>query len=154
MRIRIIAVSDKMPSWVEQTADDYLKRIAHDIEVCVIPAVKRTKTISIAKAKESEADAILAKMPASAFCILCDEKGKSYTSVGLSQQIEKWFGQANELCFVIGGADGFDATLYDRANAKWSLSPLTFPHPLVRVILAEQLYRADSIRRGHPYHRV
>lgn len=155
MRIRILAVSDKMPEWVETVSKEYLKRFDSTfvVELISISAVKRTKTMSIQKAKQLECEAILKKLSDTTFCVLLDEKGKQYTSEGLSHQIEKWQLQSSDITFVIGGADGFDQNLYQRANAKWALSPLTFPHPLVRVILAEQLYRAWSISKGHPYHR-
>jgi 23S rRNA (pseudouridine1915-N3)-methyltransferase len=155
MKITILAISDKMPKWVDEVSQDYLKRFSHPIqcELIALAAPKRTSTLSTDKAKSLEADLLLAKIPTNAHCVLLDEKGKIHSSLGLSSQFNHWQLLGQPIVIVIGGADGFDPKLYARGNELWSLSQLTFPHPLVRVIAIEQLYRAWSITKGHPYHR-
>ena len=156
MRSRILAIGEKMPDWTTLACQDYLKRFdsRFALEVVEIPAPKRSKTSVITQMKALEADSILGKLPKAAHCILLDVKGRSYTTEALSKRLNEWFLMSKDLYWVIGGADGFDERCYARADEMWSLSPLTFPHPLVRVLLVEQLYRAHSILQGHPYHRA
>jgi 23S rRNA (pseudouridine1915-N3)-methyltransferase len=155
MKITLLAISDKMPKWVEDVSKDYLKRFSHPIqcELIALPAPKRTSSLSIPKAKTLEAEMLLGKIPLNAYCILLDEKGKMHTSTSLASQFNHWQLLGQPIFIVIGGPDGFAPKVYARANELWSLSALTFPHPLVRVIAIEQLYRAWSITKGHPYHR-
>jgi 23S rRNA (pseudouridine1915-N3)-methyltransferase len=155
MKITLLAISDKMPKWVEEVSQDYLKRFSNPIscDLFAIPAPKRTGNLSIQKAKTLEAEALLLKIPENAYCILLDEKGKMYASQDLARKFTYWQNLSRPIFIIIGGPDGFDAKIYARANELWSLSALTFPHPLVRIIAIEQLYRAWSITKGHPYHR-
>jgi 23S rRNA (pseudouridine1915-N3)-methyltransferase len=155
MKITVFAISDKMPRWVLDVSQDYLKRFAHPIQcdMVEIPAPKRGSTLSIQKAKALEAEVLLSKIPENAHCILLDEKGKMHTSQELSKRFLEWQHLGKPIALVIGGPDGFDPKMYARANELWSLSGLTFPHPIVRIIAIEQLYRAWSITKGHPYHR-
>jgi 23S rRNA (pseudouridine1915-N3)-methyltransferase len=156
MKITLLTNSDKMPKWVDEVSDDYAKRFAYPIQfdLIALSAPKRGSSLSSLKAKALEAHLLLGKIPSNAYVILLDEGGKAHSSVGLSHQLEHWQNLGKPLFLVIGGADGFDPLIYARAQEKWSLSPLTFPHPLVRVLVIEQLYRAYSILKGHPYHRA
>lgn len=155
MKITLLTISDKMPRWVDEVSGEYSKRFSYPVqfEVIALPAPKRTSGISTLKGKMLEAEMLMDKIPSNAHVVLLDEKGKMHTSTSLSKQFEAWQNLGRPVILIIGGADGFDAKLYERANELWSLSPLTFPHPLVRVIAVEQLYRAYSILKGHPYHR-
>lgn len=107
-----------------------------------------------AEAKRRESEALLAALPPQAFAIALDLGGKAPDSPALSGLLERWLGLSRPLCFIIGGAEGLDASAVARADALLSLGPMTWPHMLVRVMLAEQLYRAQAIRTGHPYHRA
>ena len=155
MKLCLLSISDKMPAWVDQVTQDYAKRLSNPIqfEMLALPAPKRGAHLSEAKAKALEAQLILSKIPDNAHVVLLDEQGKMHSSIELSKQLEKWQNFGKPTFIVIGGADGFDESVYERAQERWSLSALTFPHPLVRVIAVEQLYRASSILKGHPYHR-
>jgi 23S rRNA (pseudouridine1915-N3)-methyltransferase len=156
MKLTLLVMSDKVPKWVDEVCEHYLKRISFPFQVnlVVLPAPKRYEGLPSAKAIKMEAELLLQKIPSNAYCVLLDERGKSYNSVAFSKQLEGWQLQGQPVVLVIGGADGFDDQLYARAQELWSLSPLTFPHPLVRVMVAEQLYRAVSLIKGHPYHRT
>ena len=107
-----------------------------------------------AEAKRREADALLAALPGSAFAVPLDQDGPAETSEALAGRLQLWLGQQRPVCFLIGGAEGLDAAVLARADAVLSLGPLTWPHMLARVLLAEQLFRAQAIARGHPYHRA
>jgi len=146
MKVEVLSVGTKMPSWVEDVCKDYLKRFDRHIHIQLRSVPLHTK--------HKDTERLLAQIPPEAYCILLDEKGKLYSSTELSKQWEVWQNLGRPLCFVIGGPDGFDPAIFSRANELWSLSPLTFPHPLVRVMVVEQLYRALSIHKGHPYHRA
>jgi 23S rRNA (pseudouridine1915-N3)-methyltransferase len=156
MKITLLTISDKMPKWVDEVSEDYAKRFAYPVQfdLLALSAPKRSASLSAAKAKTLEAHLLLDKIPSNAYVVLLDEQGKAHTSVGLSHQLAHWQNFGKPLWLVIGGADGFDPLMYARAQEKWSLSPLTFPHPLVRVLVIEQLYRAYTILKGHPYHRA
>ena len=107
-----------------------------------------------AEAKRREGEALLAALPPGAFVVPLDLGGPAETSEGLAVRLERWLGQSRPVCFVIGGAEGLDAPVLACADAVLSLGPLTWPHLLVRVLLAEQLFRARAIASGHPYHRA
>lgn len=107
-----------------------------------------------AEAKRREGEALLAALPATAFVVALDLGGTSPGSEGLAALLERWLGQSRPLCFVVGGAEGLDSPVLARADTVLSLGPLTWPHMLVRVLLAEQIFRARSIASGHPYHRA
>lgn len=104
--------------------------------------------------RRREGEALLAALPASAFAVALDQDGQSPGSEAFARLVERWLAQGRLLCFLIGGADGLDPAVVARADAVLSLGPMTWPHLLVRALLAEQLYRAQCIRAGHPYHRA
>lgn len=164
MRIRLLAVGNKQPSWVEEGFNDYLKRFSkgYYVELVEIPAEKRNKISnlrlkqaegSIQQLIEREGEKLLAAIKPSHKVIALDVKGQSWSTEKLAQNLEKWQGDGRHIDMLIGGPDGLSAGCLKKAELSWSLSPLTLPHPLVRIIVIEQLYRAYSILQNHPYHR-
>lgn len=155
MKIRLLAVGQKMPKWVQDTFNDYNKRLTkiQQIELIEIVPVHRSKAISVEKAKVIEGKNILTALKPNEKMIVLDERGKSISTKYLAQSITNWQMNSFDMAIVIGGADGFSDEVKNHAFSKWSLSLLTFPHPLVRVIVIEQIYRAYSIITNHPYHR-
>ena len=155
MKLRIIAVGHKMPSWIEAGYQEYAKRMPSDaaLELVEIKPEKRAAGASTARIQKLEAERIQAALPAQAMLIALDERGKQPTTVELSEHLARWMQEGKQPCFVIGGADGLDASIKDRSDLLLGISRLTLPHGLVRVLLAEQLYRAASLLKGHPYHR-
>lgn len=155
MRLRILAVGHRMPAWINAGYLEYAQRMPRElrIELAEIKPAARDGGGSVAKWREAEAARITAALPGSCRKIVLDERGKSLTTAGLARRIERWKNEGDDVAFIIGGADGTAPDLQQRADLLWSLSPLTLPHGLCRVILAEQLYRAVSLLAGHPYHR-
>ena len=155
MKIEIVSVGTKMPAWVQQATGEYIKRLGRELPLrfLEIPLVKRSKSQSIKTYVDKEGLQLLAKVPASSYVVALEVTGKVLDTPQLASQIEKLNFEAQDLCFLVGGPNGLSRACKDSADALWSLSALTLPHPLVRVILAEQIYRAHSILKGHPYHR-
>ena len=160
MKARILAVGQKMPAWVQTGFDDYHKRIQPMLatELVEIPAIKRSKTPSPAELEKyamTEGGLILhAHQSAKQAQLIClDVRGKNLSTEDLAQKIQIAMQVGDDLAFVIGGADGLSKDVLAQADFKWSMSNLTLPHPLVRVVLMEQLYRAMTIIHHHPYHR-
>jgi 23S rRNA (pseudouridine1915-N3)-methyltransferase len=155
MKIRVLAVGPKMPSWVNEGAGDYLKRMPRDIAIEFVPLAlgARGKSASIEKAITQEGDAMLAHIKPEDHVVALDLAGKAWSTLQLSAQLQSWREQARNLVLLIGGPDGLDGRCLARSDQKWCLSNLTLPHPLVRVLLSEQLYRAWSITQNHPYHK-
>lgn len=155
MKIRLLAVGQKMPKWVQQTYKEYNNRLnkSQQIDLVEIPPVHRTKTMNSEVAKQIEGNNILAALKPREKIILLDEHGKSISTKDLAQSIKNWQMNAIDVAIIVGGADGVSDEIKQKAYGKWSLSQLTFPHPLVRVILIEQIYRAYSLIANHPYHR-
>jgi len=154
MHVRVLAVGDRQPAWVDTAVAGYAGRLppAWRFRVDVLPAVKRSGRERSAEARDLEGDRLLKKL-GDDFLVLLDERGKSLSSVGLSRQLASWQHDGRHLCFAIGGADGVSDAVRQRADFCWSLSSLTLPHGLARVVCVEQLYRAWSLEAGHPYHR-
>ncbi|WP_416885590.1 23S rRNA (pseudouridine(1915)-N(3))-methyltransferase RlmH [Marinospirillum sp.] len=155
MKIRVLAVGQKMPSWVEQGVNEYLRRLPADFKVQFeeFALGQRRGQHSGAKAKEQEGQALLAKIHPKERVIALDVQGKAWSSEVLAEQAADWRMEGRDVVLLIGGPDGLAEACLQRAEQRWSLSALTLPHPLVRVVLAEQLYRAWSLISGHPYHR-
>jgi 23S rRNA (pseudouridine1915-N3)-methyltransferase len=155
VRVTLIAVGHKMPAWVEAGFDDYARRMTADLPLTLveIKPAHRVAGGDGGRARRIEAERILAALPAASSAIVLDEKGVAPTTRELADWLARWMQEGVEPAFVIGGADGLDASVKARAAKLVSLSRLTLPHALVRVLLAEQLYRAASILKGHPYHR-
>lgn len=155
MHIRIIAVGNKMPSWVDAGYQEYAKRFSlpFSLELIEIPAEKRTKNSDIPRIIEREGKKILHVIKPSHRVIALDVKGKGWSTEQLAEQLILWQQEGQPCDFLIGGPDGLSNECLKNSEIKWSLSPLTLPHPLVRIVLAEQLYRSISILQNHPYHR-
>ncbi len=155
MRIHLIAVGKKMPEWVNSGYLEFSKRMPPELQINLIeitPSV-RNKTTPIEKNIKEEGERIHSAIPSNSRLIVLDEKGKNFSSVDLSKKMESWLPMGQDISIVIGGADGVDNVIKQQAVEKWSLSSFTLPHALVRVVIAEQLYRGWSILKGHPYHR-
>jgi 23S rRNA (pseudouridine1915-N3)-methyltransferase len=155
MRVTILSVGHKMPAWIQEGFHEYVRRMPPEIrvEMVELKPEERGAGKSADKAKDAEGERIIAAIPAGATLLALDEKGRSVTTQGLSVMLSEWMRDAVHPAFVIGGADGLSAAVKDRADKLLSLSALTLPHAMVRVLLAEQLYRAWSILARHPYHR-
>jgi 23S rRNA (pseudouridine1915-N3)-methyltransferase len=144
-----------MPAWVTAGVQTYQKRLPQhvDLQFQELPAAQRSSGITAAKLCEKEGEAMLKAMHESAYTIALDERGNSWTSTELASQLENWLANHPRVNFLIGGAEGLSTACKEKADRLWSLSPLTLPHALVRVVLAEQIYRAWTLVQGHPYHR-
>ena len=155
MHIRLLAVGDRQPPWVDEAFGLYAGRFPRDwkFRLDVIPTVRRQKNDKSQKAKQAEGELILGKLSAGEQVVLLDERGRQLDSKSLAKKVVDWQSDGRDLCFVIGGPDGVSESCRARADFTWSLSSLTLPHGLARVLLAEQLYRAHSLQTGHPYHR-
>lgn len=155
MRIRLIAVGTKMPNWVNEGFEEYRKRLNQDVtlELVEIPAGKRGKNADIQRITEKEGEQMLAAIHPSDYVITLDVQGKRLSTEKLATQLEKRLQAGNHVALLVGGPEGLAPQCQSKARESWSLSDLTLPHPLVRVLIAEQLYRAWSVLKGHPYHR-
>jgi 23S rRNA (pseudouridine1915-N3)-methyltransferase len=155
MRARLIAVGERMPDWVAEGFAEYRKRLSHDLplELVELKPGLRGKGRDDARAILDEGAAILAALPADRHVVALDGRGKTWSSEELAGQLAHWRMAGRNLACLIGGPDGHAAEVLARADQRWSLGPLTLPHMLVRLVLAEQLYRACKIAAGHPYHR-
>ena len=155
MRIHLIAVGTRMPAWVTEAYQEYAKRLPREcsLQLVEIPLSKRRKSQTPARAADDEGQQILAALPRDCTVVAMDVLGKGWSTEALTVRLQDWLGSGRDVALLVGGPDGLSADCLARADLKWSLSALTYPHPLVRVILAEQLYRAWTINAGHPYHR-
>jgi 23S rRNA (pseudouridine1915-N3)-methyltransferase len=155
MRVTILSVGHKMPAWIQDGFNEYARRMPPEIrvELVELKPEERGGGKSAEKAKAVEGERLLAALPEGGTLIALDERGKSVATRGLSVMLSGWMQDASRPVFAIGGADGLSDAVKERADKLVSLSALTLPHGLVRVVLAEQLYRAWSILAGHPYHR-
>ncbi|HAJ92113.1 MAG TPA: 23S rRNA (pseudouridine(1915)-N(3))-methyltransferase RlmH [Gammaproteobacteria bacterium] len=155
MRIHLIAVGTRMPAWVVDAYREYAKRLPREcaLHLVEIPLGKRRKSHGSAQAAEEEGRHLLASLPKDCTVIALDVLGNSWSTEALAVRLQDWLGSGRDVALLVGGPDGLSAACLARADLKWSLSALTYPHSLVRVVLAEQLYRAWTITAGHPYHR-
>jgi 23S rRNA (pseudouridine1915-N3)-methyltransferase len=155
MRLFILAVGNRMPEWIASGFSEYAKRMPREmrIELLEIRPEPRTTGKSTAQIMAAEAGRILAALPAGCWRIALDERGAHPTTRQLAQQMEEWMRGGRNVAFIVGGADGLHDSVKDGAQQLLALSAMTLPHGLVRVLLAEQLYRAHSLLHNHPYHR-
>lgn len=156
MHIRLLAVGDRQPGWVDDAFQSYAGRLPRDwrFRLDVIPTARRGKSDDGQRAMLDEGERLLGKLGGDEQLVLLDERGKRLSSKALAKRLQDWQNDGRDVAFVIGGPDGVSADVRERANATISLSDLTLPHGLARVLLAEQLYRAWSLAAGHPYHRA
>jgi 23S rRNA (pseudouridine1915-N3)-methyltransferase len=156
MRIHLISVGNRMPGWVEQGYADYAKRMPPECALLLreIAPGKRGKGRSAKRAVADEGERMLKALPGRSRVIALDVAGRPWSTETLSQRLAQWLADGRDPALLVGGPEGLSPDCLARAEERWSLSPLTFPHPLVRVILAEQLYRAWTLLQGHPYHRA
>ncbi len=154
MRAHLLSVGERMPDWLAQGFAEYQKRLAPWLPLQLREIrLARGRTLSPAQARAAEAEALLAALPREAWIIALDARGTPWSSEQLAERMAAWRMGGRDVYLLIGGAEGLADTVLQRAHARWSLGPLTLPHMLVRVIVAEQLYRAASLLAGHPYHR-
>ncbi|MGB5627715.1 MAG: 23S rRNA (pseudouridine(1915)-N(3))-methyltransferase RlmH [Woeseiaceae bacterium] len=156
MHIRLLAVGDRQPSWVDDAFGLYTERYPREwkFRLDTIATVRRNKSDKSRHAMLAEGELILAKLTTTEQVVLLDERGKQLTSRSLAKRLTDWQRDSRDLCFIIGGPDGVSDACRQRADFTWSLSQLTLPHGMARVLCAEQLYRAWSLQSGHPYHRA
>lgn len=156
MKARLIAVGERAPAWVASGFSEYQKRLSHwlPFELVEVTPGLRGKGRDAARAMADEGQRVLASLPKQAHIVTLDGRGRPYSSEQLSQRLEAWRQQGRDLVFMIGGPEGHAPEVMAAANESWSLGPLTLPHMLVRLLVAEQLYRACSLLANHPYHRA
>ncbi|MEE4279868.1 MAG: 23S rRNA (pseudouridine(1915)-N(3))-methyltransferase RlmH [Halieaceae bacterium] len=155
MRITVHSVAGRLPAWVDQGVKEYEKRLPRELRLS-------WRTVPVASGqgdnaelqREREGRAILKGLREGEHCIALDGRGRAWSTEELATQLKEWLMGGQDLALLIGGPDGLSSQCLDAAQQRWSLGPLTLPHPLVRVLLAEQLYRAWTITIGHPYHRA
>ena len=154
MKLRILSVGNKAPGWVQTGFDEYAKRLPRDMPLILteLPAPKHHGDAQ--KFVQIEGEKMAAQLDAGEWVIALEDSGKAVNSTQLAAKMDKWRMQGQDVTFLVGGSDGLADNVLNRANERLSLSALTFPHYVVRVILAEALYRAWSICSGHPYHRA
>ncbi len=156
MRAHLIAVGERMPAWVTEGYNEYAKRLARDLplQLVEISTKLRGRSNDIERVVADEGALMCAAIPKSAQVVALDGRGKQYSSEQLAQQLERWRMHGGDLALLIGGPEGLAPAALERAEQRWSLGPATLPHPLVRILVAEQLYRATSLLNNHPYHRA
>lgn len=156
MHFTLYAIGKSMPSWVQNGFQDYAKRFPPEFhfQLVEIEAAKRHKNAEITRLIDEEGERMLAVIPKHSYVVALDIKGKEWDTETLAKELKEWQLVGGTVSFMIGGADGLSSACLKRADVHWSLSNLTFPHALVRIIVAEQLYRAWSLLKGHPYHRA
>lgn len=156
MKARLIAVGERAPSWVAEGFSDYQKRLSHwlPFELTEIVPGLRGKGRDAVRARLDEGQRVLAAVPKNAYVVLLEGRGRMYSSEQLAERLEFWRQHGRDLAFLIGGPEGHSPEVSAKADEQWSIGALTLPHMLVRLIVAEQLYRAASMLANHPYHRA
>lgn len=155
MRLVLITVGERMPAWVVQGVDDYARRLPREcaLELVELPAARHGRGAMVDRAIADEGRRLLDACPKRCRRIVLDERGQLWRTADLAVRLDDWLQGGTDVALLIGGADGLSAEVKANAEVSWSLSPLTLPHALVRVLVAEQLYRAWTILKRHPYHR-
>jgi 23S rRNA (pseudouridine1915-N3)-methyltransferase len=155
MLLRLIAIGNKMPAWVTTGYQEYAKRLPNDytLKLIEIPAEKRTQQSDIKRLTEKEGNKILSVIQPGHLVIALDVQGESWSTAQLAKSLANWHTENRTVDLLVGGPEGLAPACLQKSQLRWSLSPLTLPHPLVRIVVAEQLYRAWSILQNHPYHR-
>ena len=155
MQIHLISIGQKMPDWVKQGYEEYAKRMPRECELILkeIPAGKRGKNSDVKRIVRDEGERMLAALPKNCHIVTLDAPGKAWTTPILAEAMQDWLESGQDIALLVGGPEGLADSVKKIAQQSWSLSKLTFPHPLVRIVVAEQIYRAWSIINNHPYHR-
>lgn len=155
MKIHILAVGNKMPAWVSEGFNEYVRRMPGETAIRLVeikPEKRAGKDID--KLLNIESERIQTALPSGCHVVVMDEHGQQTTTLRLAQMLTGWLASGRDTAFIIGGADGLHSTIQQLAHQKLALSAMTLPHGLARVLLAEQLYRATTVNRQHPYHRA
>ncbi len=155
MRLCVVAIGQRMPAWIEQGWNTYAGRLppSMPLELREIPAVRRARNPDIESIRRKESEALLSATEGTRRVVL-DEGGRQWSTAELAHRLEQWMHMGSDISFLVGGADGMTRECIASADDHWSLGRLTLPHALVRVLLAEQLYRAWTVTQNHPYHRA
>ncbi|WP_305909180.1 23S rRNA (pseudouridine(1915)-N(3))-methyltransferase RlmH [Methylomarinum sp. Ch1-1] len=155
MQIHLISIGNRMPGWVQQGYHEYAKRLPRECELLLkeIAPGKRGKNSDTSRIIREEGERMLTVLPDKAHVVTLDLVGKDWSTEQLAETMQRWQESSRHIALMIGGPEGLSPLIKERARESWRLSKLTFPHPLVRVIVAEQIYRAWSILNHHPYHR-
>lgn len=155
LTIHLVVIGDKMPAWVDRGVEEYQKRIRGRmaLNLVQVAALKRGKNADIERIVAEEDRKLLAAIPPGCRSIALDRSGKSISTLGMVERIEQWLQDGEQIVMLVGGPEGLSSALIAEADETWSLSALTFAHPVVRVVLAEQVYRCYSVLEGLPYHR-
>jgi 23S rRNA (pseudouridine1915-N3)-methyltransferase len=154
--VRLVAAGTRLPRWVSDGYDEYAGRLGPELrlELVEIPVTHRGRNADVARARAEEGRRMMAAVDARMHVTALDVGGRAMSTGQLAQWLAGRMNDGRDLALLVGGPDGLDPACLERADGSWSLSPLTFPHGLVRILVAEQLYRAASLLRGHPYHRA
>lgn len=155
MRIHLLAVGERMPAWVDRGYEEFARRLPPECALRLVPIRpgRRSKGADIARLVAGEGERLLAAVPPGALVVALDVRGAAWSTEALAGRLAGWLGDGRDVALMVGGPDGLAPHCRERADLAWSLSPLTLPHALVRIVVAEQVYRAWTICRGHPYHR-
>lgn len=155
MHIRLLAVGDRQPAWVDEAVAAYTNRYPREwrFRIDALATARRGRNAPAGRAVDAEGAELLGRVSAGERLVLLDERGRQVDSRAFAERLSGWQADGRDLCFLIGGPDGVADAVRERADFRWSLSALTLPHGLARVLVAEQLYRAWSLESGHPYHR-
>jgi 23S rRNA (pseudouridine1915-N3)-methyltransferase len=153
MKLVVVAVGHRMPAWVDAGFIEYAERMPREARVELAALKPAPRGGPVQRMLDAEGERILAKLPGGCVKVVLDERGALIRTIELARRIARWQETGRDVAFVVGGADGLSDNVKKSADFTWALSPLTLPHGLVRVVLAEQLYRAISILHNHPYHR-
>jgi len=156
VKARLLAVGERPPPWVSEGYADYARRLSRELplELVEVTPGLRGKGRDASRAMHDEGDRVLAQLPKNAWTVVLDGRGRPWSSEQLAQRLGAWRQQGRDLAFVIGGPEGHAEAVLARADEHWSLGAMTLPHMLVRLLVAEQLYRACSMLGNHPYHRA
>lgn len=155
MLIRLVAAGTRLPGWVNDGYAEYAGRLGPGLrlELVEIPVTHRGRNADIGRARAEEGRRMLAAVDPRMYVTALEAAGRAMSTAQLAQWLTRRMNDGRDLALLVGGPDGLDPACVERADGTWSLSPLTFPHGLVRIVVAEQLYRASSLLKGHPYHR-
>lgn len=156
MKARLVAVGERAPAWVADGFAEYRKRLSHwlPLDLAEVEPGLRGKGRDAARAMSDEGARVLAAVPKGARVVVLDGRGRAWSSEELAQRLQHWRNGGRDLALLVGGPEGHAPEVLDAADERWSLGPLTLPHMLVRLVVAEQLYRAAALLANHPYHRA